>query len=216
MKDFRSYIRYPAWLVGDLVSTPLWFFFLAVGVTLFAPTTQTSVYHGFSYFFFGFIFIVLFSTTIWGTGQSVRNEQTAGTLEQFFLAPANRLTLILGRWARIFVTDLLVIGYTTVLLYLFGGGPLSLYEPALFTFALALFEIGSIGFRSLICRFDDEIEVLQHTIQSSVLRLHDSHGSPFSGYCDSDAISIRISGNSIYIFHRPNATRGTSYAHHPS
>ena len=146
MKDLRSYIRYPAWLIGDLVSTPLWFFFFAVGVTLFAPTTQTSEYHGFSFFFFGFIFIVLFSTTIWGVGQSVRNEQMAGTLEQFFLAPANRLTLIVGRWARIFVTDLMVVGYTTVLLYLFGGGPLPLYEPALFTFALGLFEVGSIGF----------------------------------------------------------------------
>jgi len=146
MKDFRSYIRYPAWLIGDLVSTPLWFFFFAVGVTLFAPTTQTSEYHGFSFFFFGFIFIVLFSTTIWGVGQSVRNEQMAGTLEQFFLAPANRLTLIMGRWARIFVTDLLVVGYTTGLLYLFGGGPLPLYQPLLFTFALGLFEVGSIGF----------------------------------------------------------------------
>ena len=146
MKDFRSYIRYPAWLVGDLVSTPLWFFFFAVGVTLFAPTTQTSEYHGFSFFFFGFIFIVLFSTTIWGVGQSVRNEQMAGTLEQFFLAPANRLTLIIGRWARIFLTDLLVVGYTTMLLYLFGGGPLPLYEPAHFTFALGLFEVASIGF----------------------------------------------------------------------
>jgi len=146
MKDFRSYIRYPAWLVGDLVSTPLWFFFFAVGVTLFAPTTQTSEYHGFSFFFFGFIFIVLFSTTIWGTGQTVRNEQMAGTLEQFFLAPANRLTLILGRWARIFLTDVLIIGYTTLLLYVFGGGPLTLYDPALFVFGLILFEIGSIGF----------------------------------------------------------------------
>ena len=146
MKDFRSYIRYPAWLVGDLVSTPLWFFFFAVGVTLFAPTTQSSEYHGFSFFFFGFIFIVLFSTTIWGVGQSVRNEQMAGTLEQFFLAPANRLTLIIGRWARIFLTDLLVVGYTTILLYLFGGGPLPLYEPAHFTFALGLFEVASIGF----------------------------------------------------------------------
>jgi len=146
MKDLRSYIRYPAWLVGDLVSTPLWFFFFAVGVTLFAPTTQTSEYHGFSFFFFGFIFIILFSTTIWGTGQTVRNEQMAGTLEQFFLAPANRLTLILGRWARIFLTDVLIIGYTTLLLYVFGGGPLTLYDPALFVFGLILFEIGSIGF----------------------------------------------------------------------
>jgi len=146
MKDLRSYIRQPAWVLGDLVSTPLWFFFLALGVTLFAPTTQTREYQGFSFFFFGFIFIVLFSTAIWGTGQSVRNEQMAGTLEQFFLAPANRLTLIVGRWARIFVTDLLIIGYTIILLYVFGGGPLPLYEPALFVFALSLYEVGSIGF----------------------------------------------------------------------
>ena len=146
MKDFRSYVRQPAWILGDLISTPLWFFFFALGVTIFAPATQTSGYQGFSYFFFGFIFIILFSTTIWGTGQSVKNEQMAGTLEQFFLAPANRLTLILGRWARIFVTDILVIGYTTVLLYLFGGGPLILYQPGMFLFSLSLFEVGSIGF----------------------------------------------------------------------
>jgi ABC-2 type transport system permease protein len=149
VKDFRSYVRYPAWILGDLISTPLWFFFFALGVTIFAPTTQTSDYQGFSFFFFGFIFIILFSTTIWGTGQSVKNEQMAGTLEQFFLAPANRLTLILGRWARIFVTDILIIGYTTVLLYVFGGGPLVLYEPGMFLFSLSLFELGSIGFGML-------------------------------------------------------------------
>ena len=146
VKDFRSYVRQPAWILGDLISTPLWFFFFALGVTIFAPTTQTSGYQGFSFFFFGFIFIILFSTTIWGTGQSVKNEQMAGTLEQFFLAPANRLTLILGRWARIFVTDTLIIGYTTVLLYVFGGGPLALSQPAMFLFSLSLFEVGSIGF----------------------------------------------------------------------
>jgi ABC-2 type transport system permease protein len=146
MKDLRSYVRYPAWLLGDMVSTPLWFFFFAAGVTLFAPPTHTSEYQGFSFFFFGFIFIILFSTAIWGTGQSMRNEQMAGTLEQFFLAPANRLTLIVGRWARIFVTDALIIGYTTLLLYAFGGGPLTLYEPTLFVFSLGLYEVGSIGF----------------------------------------------------------------------
>jgi len=146
MKDLRSYIRYPAWLLGDLVSTPLWFFFFALGVTLFAPTTKTSEYEGFSFFFFGFIFIVLFSTAIWGTGQSVRNEQMAGTLEQFFLAPANRLTLIIGRWARIFLTDAFIISYTTCLLYIFGGGPLPLHEPVLFAFSLGLYEVGLVGF----------------------------------------------------------------------
>jgi len=79
-------------------------------------------------------------------GQTVRNEQTAGTLEQFFLAPASRATLIVGRWARIFITDAVVIGYTTLLLYLIGGGIITLLNPALFLMGFGLYEVGLIGF----------------------------------------------------------------------
>ncbi len=102
------------------------------------------------FFFFGFIFIILFSTSVWGVGQSVRNEQTAGTLEQFFLAPANRITLIVGRWARVFLTDTIIISYTTLLLYLLGGGLISLLDPALFLLSLGVYEVGLIGFGLLI------------------------------------------------------------------
>ena len=151
LKDLRSYFRYPAWMIGEFVSTPLWFFFFALGVTLFAPVTSTASGlngsgFGLTYFFFGFVFIILFSTSVWGVGQSVRNEQTSGTLEQFFLAPANRATLILGRWARIFLTDSLIIGYTTLLLYLLGGTAVALLNPALFLVSLALYEVSLIGF----------------------------------------------------------------------
>jgi ABC-2 type transport system permease protein len=67
-------------------------------------------------------------------------------LEQFFLAPANRATLILGRWARIFLTDSLIIGYTTLLLYLFGGTAVAVLNPPLFLISLALYELSLIGF----------------------------------------------------------------------
>jgi ABC-2 type transport system permease protein len=136
-------------MVGEFISTPLWFFFFALGVTLFAPESLSSAAPhegGMSYFFFGFVFIILFGTGVWGVGQTVRNEQMAGTLEQFFLAPASRVTLIMGRWARIFLTDGLIIGYTTLLLYLIGGGLVTLYDPALFIFSLGLYELGLIGF----------------------------------------------------------------------
>jgi len=134
-------------MVGEFISTPLWFFFFALGVTLFAPTSADITQgDGLGFFFFGFIFIVLFSTGVWGIGQSVRNEQTSGTLEQFFLAPASRVTLIIGRWARIFLTDSLIIGYTTLLLYLVGGGLVTLNDPAVFAFSLGLYELGLIGF----------------------------------------------------------------------
>ena len=147
LKDLRSYFRYPAWVIGEFVSTPLWFFFFALGVTLFAPVASAaSDVHGLASFFFGFVFIILFSTSVWGVGQSVRNEQTSGTLEQFFLAPANRATLILGRWARIFLTDSLIIGYTTLLLYLLGGTAVVVLNPSLFLLSLALYELSLIGF----------------------------------------------------------------------
>lgn len=151
LKDLRSYIRYPAWLLGDFISTPLWFFFFALGVTLFTPTTSSATHEGgIGYFYFGFIFIILFSTAIWGVGQSVRNEQTAGTLEQFFLAPVSRATLIVGRWARIFLTDTIIISYTTLLFYVLGGGLITFLNPTLFLFALGLYEVGLIGFGLLI------------------------------------------------------------------
>jgi ABC-type Na+ efflux pump permease subunit len=146
-KDLRSYVRYPAWVVGEFISTPLWFFFFALGVTLFAPTSATSFgAGGLSYFFFGFVFIILFSTAVWGIGQTVRNEQTAGTLEQFLLAPASPFTLIIGRWARIFLTDMLVIGYSTLFVYLLEGSLVTLSDPAAFVFSIALFEVALIGF----------------------------------------------------------------------
>jgi len=149
LKDLRSYVRYPAWMIGEFISTPLWFFFFALGVTLFAPTSLSSSSpqeSGLNFFFFGFVFIILFSTGVWGMGQTVRNEQMAGTLEQFFLAPANRITLIMGRWARIFLTDALIIGYTTILFYVIGGGLVTLNDPVLFIFSLGLYELGLIGF----------------------------------------------------------------------
>ena len=150
LKDFRSYLRYPAWMLGDFLSTPLWFFFFALGVTLFAPTTSVAGGLGMTYFFFGFLFIVLFSTSVWGVGQSVRNEQEAGTLEQFFLSPSNRTTLILGRWARIFLTDTVVIGYTTLLVYLFSGLSLRLLDPVLFLLSLSVYELSLVGFGLLM------------------------------------------------------------------
>jgi ABC-2 type transport system permease protein len=148
LRDLRSYIRQPAWVLGDLISTPLWFFFFALGVTLFAPTTTTAneSMSGAGFFFLGFVFIILFSTSVWGIGQTIRNEQTAGTLEQFFLAPVSRVTLIVGRWARIFLTDAVIIGYTTVILYLVGGGVITLLQPGLFLLGFGFYEVGLIGF----------------------------------------------------------------------
>lgn len=147
-KDLQGYLRYPAWIIGEFISTPLWFFFFALGATLFTPASSGVNTYGssFDFFYYGFVFIILFSTSIWGIGQSVRIEQQAGTLEQFFLAPANRATLIIGRWARVFLIDMLIIGYTTFLVIVLGGVPLTMFNPLLFLSSLVLYEAGLIGF----------------------------------------------------------------------
>jgi len=148
LKDLRAYLRYPAWVLGEFISTPLWFFFFALGVTLFVPTQPGYMPYGnaIDFFYYGFVFIALFSTSVWGMGQTVRNEQQSGTLEQFFLAPVNRGTLIIGRWARVFLTNILVIGYTTILLYLLGNVLITMYNPILFLCSLVLYELCLIGF----------------------------------------------------------------------
>ena len=161
LKDLRSYLRYPAWILGDFISTPLWFFFFALGVTLFSPTSAVQGTPGMSYFYFGFLFIVLFSTSVWGVGQSVRNEQEAGTLEQFFLSPSNRTTLILGRWARIFLTDAIVIGYTTLLVYFVGGYSVTLLNPSLFVASLAIYELSLVGFGLLMAGLTMKLKSFQ-------------------------------------------------------
>jgi len=147
LKDLQNYLRYPAWILGEFISTPLWFFFFALGVTLFAPTSSSGLYgSSFDFFYYGFVFIILFSTSIWGIGQSVRIEQQSGTLEQFFLAPVNRTTLIIGRWARVFLIDVLIVGYTTLLATVLGGVPITMHNPILFLYSLTLYELGLIGF----------------------------------------------------------------------
>ncbi|HKM49837.1 MAG TPA: ABC transporter permease [Candidatus Bathyarchaeia archaeon] len=148
LKDLQNYLRYPAWILGEFISTPLWFFFFALGVTLFAPPSSGSGLYGssFDFFYYGFVFIILFSTAIWGIGQSVRIEQQSGTLEQFFLAPVNRTTLIIGRWARVFLIDVLIVGYTTLLATVLGGVPITMHNPVLFLYSLTLYELGLIGF----------------------------------------------------------------------
>ena len=202
LRDLRSYIRQPAWVLGDVISTPLWFFFFALGVTLFAPTTSANSQEGgISFFLLGFVFIILFSTSVWGMGQTVRNEQTAGTLEQFFLAPASRATLIVGRWARIFITDAVIIGYTTLLLYLIGGGIITLLNPGLFLMGFGLYEVGLIGFGLFFAGLTLRTQILHHHFEPGLLRLHDSHGSTLPDHRNPDPIPLCLHGNPVYVFH---------------
>ncbi len=150
LKDVRVYLRYPSWIASEFITLPAWFVLFAIGVASWVPRGRVGVTLGsstvFSFFFWGFIFLIVFSTSIWGIGQSIRTEQLQGTLEQLFMAPVSRVTIIFGRFARTFLTDLAIIAYTSVLLTFFSHENLTVQNPLAMVLVFAMLELGVLGF----------------------------------------------------------------------
>lgn len=150
IKEVRIYLRYPVWVASEFITTPLWFAFIALGVINYsAPGKFTQTVEGpstFAFFYWGFIFLIIFSTSIWGIGQYIRTEQMQGTIEQLFLAPVSRVTIIFGRFLRNFFTDMIFIGYTAVLISLFTNERVPVQNPLLFGFVFAFLELSVLGF----------------------------------------------------------------------
>ncbi len=150
IKDLRIYLRYPSWIASEFITLPAWFVLFAIGVASWVPKGQVTAVFGsttvFNFFYWGFLFLIIFSTSIWGIGQSIRTEQLQGTLEQLFLAPVNRVTIISGRFARTILTDLSIIAYTAVLLGLLSHQTVEVQNPLLLLLVFALLELAVLGF----------------------------------------------------------------------
>ena len=147
-KDLRIYLRYPSMVVGDALSIPLWFVLFVLAASLFAPSelTATGGYErAISYFYWGFVFLTLLNTNLAGIAQYMLYEQATGTIEQFFLAPTNRLALIAGRWARIMVTNLVVLIATTVFLLTAVGTSIMILNAPMVIFLIVLLEFALLG-----------------------------------------------------------------------
>ena len=146
----RVYLRYPSWIASEFVTLPAWFVLFAVGVASWAPKGKVTATLGtgtvFTYFYWGFVFLIVFSTAIWGIGQTIRTEQLQGTIEQLFLAPVSRVTLISGRFARVFLTDMGIAAYVTTLLLLFTHETIVVQNLLGLVTAFALVELAVLGF----------------------------------------------------------------------
>jgi ABC-2 type transport system permease protein len=151
-KDVRVYFRYPSLILSEFITLPAWFVLFAVGVAAnFVPKgTVTSTIEPasstFTFFYWGFVFLIIFSTSIWGIGQYIRTEQLQGTIEQLFLAPISRLNIIFGRFARTFFTDLAIIGYTALLIGGLGHQQISVINPLMFLAVFPILYLGVLGF----------------------------------------------------------------------
>jgi ABC-2 type transport system permease protein len=122
----------------------------AIGVSSWVPKGHVGAVFGstevFNFFYWGFIFLIVFSTSIWGIGQSIRTEQLQGTLEQLFVAPVSRVTIIIGRFARTILTDLAIIIYTVVLLGLLSHQTVVVQNPFAMILIFVFLEVAVLGF----------------------------------------------------------------------
>ncbi len=151
IKDVRVYFRYPSLILSEFITLPAWFVLFAVGVAAnFVPkgtvTNTLGAASAFSFFYWGFVFLIIFSTSIWGVGQYIRTEQLQGTIEQLFVAPISRVSIIFGRFARTFFTDLAIIAYTALLIGGLGHQQVSIGNPLLFALVFAILYLGVLGF----------------------------------------------------------------------
>ncbi len=146
----RTYLRYPSWIASEFITLPAWFLLIAIGVASWAPkggvTAALETTSVFQFFYWGFLFLIIFSTSIWGIGQSIRNEQLQGTLEQLFLAPVSRVSIISGRFARTMITDIAIIVYTSILLGALSHETITVQNPLLFVGVYAFLEVAVLGF----------------------------------------------------------------------
>ena len=150
VKDFRIYLRYPSWIASEFVTLPAWFLLFAIGTASWVRPGQVTATLGsstiFNFFYWGFIFLIVFSTAIWGIGQYIRTEQLQGTIEQLFIAPVSRVTIIFGRFGRTFFTDMAIITYTAVLLGFLSRDRVTVENPLGLALVFALLEPAVLGF----------------------------------------------------------------------
>ncbi len=104
-KDLLIYIRYPVWLISNIVFPVMWMIpsvamgeaFLGRGgdMSHFAQTTGSSNYIMYLLvggFLWGFV-----SSVVWTIGFALKEEMWRGTLEHNWLAPVPRFSLLVGR-----------------------------------------------------------------------------------------------------------------------
>lgn len=178
VKDFRIYLRYPSWIASEFITLPAWFVLFAIGVASWVPKGQVGAVFGsstvFNFFYWGFIFLIVFSTSIWGIGQSIRTEQLQGTLEQLFLAPVSRVTIIFGRFTRTILTDLSIIIYTVILLQILSHQTVVVENPLLMLLVFAFLELAVLGFGMVFAALTFKLKsfnVLANVAQFAVMGL---------------------------------------------
>ena len=146
-KNWKIRIRYPEWLVSELIDSSLYFIMFSIGALIFLPSfssVQGSLVV--NSLVWGFVFMVNFGYSIWDLGFSLQGENRTGTLEQVFVTPASRLAFIVGNGLQSFATGALLIAILLTLINLFMGIPIIIQDAVLLLASYSLMVIMMLGF----------------------------------------------------------------------
>jgi len=153
-KDWKVYWRYPFNAVTAVFNPLIWLapiFFLGKA---FSQDGQALGFAGYSgsadYMSFLIISAVIsnfISTVFWGMGYSLKNDMDAGVLESNWMAPINRLLLLVGRSLNnLFITTITSVFMVILAALLFGFHPTGNLLAAILTMLPMLLGLYGFGF----------------------------------------------------------------------
>ena len=145
----KNYIRYPMWIIADLLSTPLWLIMIMLPIMLFLPKNEWSNPEVYRHFYWGMIFWQIVSTALWSIGFAIRREQQMGTLEQLFLTNVNRIIMFAGRLVVTGIDLILSLIYMAVIMKIFFNVDIIVNNPTLIVIGLVLSTLISLGIGAL-------------------------------------------------------------------
>lgn len=175
LTELRILSRYPV----DFVASFLQMFliiamFVFAGLAFSSPQGQGASGEIAGVTAYGFLVFLFFSDILWTIGYRVREEQTLGTLEQLYLAPASKVAALAARTALIFTwTGLLAVFSVGLMRLLLGRMPFE--NPGLGLLILALTLSGGLGlgfaFAGLTLHIKEAAATLANFFQFAVIVL---------------------------------------------
>jgi len=170
----KIYFRYPAWIVADIVTTPIWLIVFILPILLFLPRDMWGNPETLNFFFWAMVMWGIVSSGFWSFGNTIRWEQEAGTIEQLFLTNASRAVVFARRIFSNLITITIDTAYTAVVFTLLFEVPLYFRNPLGVAAALLVGLLSAAGFGltygALVLRFKN-VGPLNNVLQFIILGL---------------------------------------------
>ncbi|MEW6307923.1 MAG: ABC transporter permease [Bacillota bacterium] len=153
-KEVLHLVRYPMWIVVAVTNPFLYLLPVLLLGSAFAVRGATPGFAAYTgvqdyvpYLLTGSVLTSYLGTALWSIGQSLRTEMLQGTLEQNWLTPTHRITMLLSRTAQSMTrTTLALIIVWAVIWWLFGFKLTANYGLAFLIILLSFLALVGVGF----------------------------------------------------------------------